>query len=92
MVFAMGTGILSWMINYDQSVDSRFRVKISCSILLVIITSAEIILSIPLVMLQAVNQISAASFNVAADIFLTFIGCILVAAIGRAGKKLTWTV
>jgi hypothetical protein len=88
-VFAVGTGVVSWMINYSQSLDLRFRVKIFCSVIFLILTGITVALGLPAVMLQEINPAQEFGFNIMASASLTFINSVVVFIIARYGKALT---
>jgi uncharacterized membrane protein len=88
-VFTVGTGVMSWMINYAQSLDPRFRVKIFCSVLFLILTGITMALGLPAVTLQEINPPEEFRFNIVASARLTFVNSVIVFIIARYGKTLS---
>ncbi|MDR2105015.1 MAG: hypothetical protein LBP51_04590 [Deferribacteraceae bacterium] len=87
---ALGTGFIGWMINYNQSLDIRFRVKILCTIIILASTFTAILISAPLAILQELTPIQKENPKFLITVGLTFINCILVGIISQNGKKTTW--
>ncbi|MDR2401075.1 MAG: hypothetical protein LBD73_05440, partial [Deferribacteraceae bacterium] len=89
-LLAFGTGIVSWMINYSQSFDACFRVKISCAILCIILTAIAVVITVPIAALQELKPLTKGDVALTVSTGITFINCVLMAILSRYGRRLTW--